>query len=111
MKKVSMLLLLSLIVVLLAACGGEQAQPTATAEPAAPPAVEEAALTMMFDPVLTTVVDLCGEQALAVNAVEDTLAPEIRAQLDHVLVRLVQAAPRPGPSASMLIIRPPGTVR
>ena len=49
MKKVSFLLLLSLMVVLLAACGGEQAQPTATAEPAVQPAVEEAAVSPTAD--------------------------------------------------------------
>jgi heat shock protein HslJ len=31
--------------------------------------------TMMFEAVITTVADLCGEQALAINTVEDTLAP------------------------------------
>jgi D-alanyl-D-alanine carboxypeptidase len=63
---------------------------------------------MILDAVLTTVVDLCGEKALAINTVEDTLAPEISAQLDQVLVGFVQAAPRPGPGASMLIITPTG---
>jgi D-alanyl-D-alanine carboxypeptidase len=64
--------------------------------------------TMILDPVLTTVVDLCGEKAVAINEIEDTLAPEISAQLDQGLVSLVQAAPRPGPGASMLIITPKG---
>ena len=63
---------------------------------------------MLFDAVITTVADLCGEQALAINTIEDTLAPEISAQLDQALVSLVQAAPRPGPGASMLIITPQG---
>ena len=64
--------------------------------------------TMILDAVITTVVDLCGEEALAINTIEDTLAPEISAQLDQGLVSLVQAAPRPGPGASMLIITPKG---
>lgn len=64
--------------------------------------------TMLLDAVLTTAADLCGEQALAINTIEDTLSPEISAQLDQALVSLVQAAPRPGPGASMLIITPEG---
>lgn len=64
--------------------------------------------TMILDPVLTTVADLCGDQALAINTVEDTLPAEISAQLDQTLVSLVQKAPRPGPGASMLIITPQG---
>ena len=64
--------------------------------------------TMLLDAVITTVVDLCGEEALAITTIEDTLSPEISAQLDQALVSLVQAAPRPGPGASMLIITPEG---
>jgi D-alanyl-D-alanine carboxypeptidase len=64
--------------------------------------------TMVFDPVLTTVAELCGDGALALNAVEDTLPPAISAQLDQGLLSFVQAAPRPGPGASMLIITPQG---
>ncbi|WP_165360637.1 serine hydrolase [Candidatus Chloroploca sp. Khr17] len=64
--------------------------------------------TMMFEAVITTVVDLCGEQALAINTVEDTLAPEISAMLDQGLVSLVQEGAHPGPGASMLIITPEG---
>jgi D-alanyl-D-alanine carboxypeptidase len=63
---------------------------------------------MVLEAVVTTVADLCGEQALAINTMEDTLSPEISAQLDQVLVSLVQKAPRPGPGASMLIITPQG---
>ena len=64
--------------------------------------------TMILDAVITTVVDLCGEEALAINTIEDTLAPEISAKLDQGLVSLVQAGARPGPGASMLIITPKG---
>ncbi len=64
--------------------------------------------TMILDAVITTVVDLCGDEALAINTIEDTLAPEISAQLDQGLVGLVQAGNRPGPGASMLIITPKG---
>jgi D-alanyl-D-alanine carboxypeptidase len=64
--------------------------------------------TMILDPVVTTVADLCGEKALAINTIEDTLAPEISAALDQGLVGLVQAGSRPGPGASMLIITPQG---
>ena len=64
--------------------------------------------SMTLDAVVTTAADLCGEQALAINTIEDTLAPEISATLDQALVSLVQAAPRPGPGASMLIITPQG---
>ncbi len=64
--------------------------------------------SLVLDGVLTTVADLCGEQALAINTLEDTLAPEVSAQLDQVLTSLVQANPRPGPGASMLIITPQG---
>jgi D-alanyl-D-alanine carboxypeptidase len=63
---------------------------------------------MVLEAVVTTVADLCGEQALAINTMEDTLSPEISAQLDQVLVSLVQKAPRPGPGASILIITPQG---
>ena len=64
--------------------------------------------TMILDAVTTTVVDLCGEQALAINTIEDTLSPEISAMLDQGLVSLVQEGSRPGPGASMLIITPEG---
>jgi D-alanyl-D-alanine carboxypeptidase len=64
--------------------------------------------SMVLEAVLTTVADLCGDQALAINTVVDTLPPEISAQLDQALVSLVQKAPRPGPGASMLIITPDG---
>jgi D-alanyl-D-alanine carboxypeptidase len=64
--------------------------------------------TMILDAVVTTVADLCGEQALAINTIEDTLAPEISAQLDQGLVSLVQDGSRPGPGAVMLIITPEG---
>ncbi|MBP8291178.1 MAG: serine hydrolase [Caldilineaceae bacterium] len=63
---------------------------------------------MMFAALLSTVVDLCGEEALPINTIEDTLAPEISAQLDQRLVSLVQDAPWPGPGASLLIITPQG---
>ena len=63
---------------------------------------------MILDAVITTVVDLCGEQALAINTIEDTLAPEISAMLDQGLVSLVQDGARPGPGAVMLIITPEG---
>ena len=64
--------------------------------------------TMLLDAVVTTVVDLCGDEALAIDTIEDTLAPEISAQLDQGLTGLVQAGNRPGPGASMLIITPQG---
>ena len=64
--------------------------------------------TMIFDAIVTTVADLCGEQALAINTIEDTLSPEISALLDQGLVSLVQEGARPGPGASMLIITPEG---
>ena len=64
--------------------------------------------TMILDAVSTTVVDLCGEQALSINTIEDTLAPEISAILDQGLVSLVQDGSQPGPGAVMLIITPEG---
>lgn len=64
--------------------------------------------SMILDAVVSTVADLCGEQALAINTVEDTLAPEISAQVDQILVGLVQQGQHPGPGASMLIITPQG---
>lgn len=64
--------------------------------------------SLILEAAVTTVADLCGEQALAINTVEDTLPAEISAQLDQTLVSLVQKAPRPGPGASMLIITPQG---
>jgi len=63
---------------------------------------------MILDAALTTVVDLCGEKALAINEIEDTLDPKISATLDEVLVSLVQAGRQPGPGASMLIVTPGG---
>lgn len=64
--------------------------------------------TMIFDPVLTTVADRCGNGVLAVNTIEDTLPPALSVQLDQGLLSLVQAAPQPGPGAAMLIITPQG---
>ena len=64
--------------------------------------------TMILDAVITTVVDLCGEKALAVNKIEDTLDPKVSAMLDEGLVSLVQGGTRPGPGAMMLIITPQG---
>jgi len=64
--------------------------------------------SMVLDAVVTTVADLCGEQALAINTVEDTLAPEISATLDEGLVSLVKSGSQPGPGASMLVITPHG---
>ncbi|HRW09311.1 MAG TPA: serine hydrolase [Caldilineaceae bacterium] len=64
--------------------------------------------TMLFEAVITTVVDLCGEEALAINTIEDTLAPELSAMLDQRLAGLVQQGAHPGPGASMLIITPAG---
>ncbi|WP_165360902.1 serine hydrolase [Candidatus Chloroploca sp. Khr17] len=64
--------------------------------------------TMILDAVITTASDLCGEQALTINTIEDTLAPEISAMLDQGLVSLVQEGARPGPGAVMLIITPEG---
>ncbi|MEZ4769575.1 MAG: serine hydrolase [Caldilineales bacterium] len=58
---------------------------------------------MVFETDVTTVVDFCGDAALTINTVEDTLAPELSATLDQALVSLVQSAPRPGPGAVMLI--------
>ena len=59
--------------------------------------------TMILEAVLTTVVDLCGEQALAINTVEDTLDPGISAQLDQGLVSLLQDRPKPAAGVTMLI--------
>jgi len=64
--------------------------------------------TMILDAVITTVVDLCGEKALVVNKIEDTLDPKVSAMLDEGLVSLVQGGTRPGPGAMMLIITPQG---
>jgi len=70
--------------------------------------LKEEDTTMILEAVLTTVVDLCGEQALAINTIEDTLAPEISAQLDQGLVSMVQGPPHPGAGVTMLIITPKG---
>ncbi len=64
--------------------------------------------TLLFDAAPPTVVDLCGEKALALNTLEDTLAPKLSASLDEVLVGLVQEGQRPGPGAVLLIITPEG---
>lgn len=64
--------------------------------------------TMILDGVITTVADLCGEQAFAINTIEDTLAPGISAALDEGLVSLVKSGSQPGPGASMLVITPHG---
>ncbi len=63
---------------------------------------------MQFDAVVTTVADLCGEKALAINTIADTLPAELSAQLDQGLAQLVQTGNRPGPGAVMLIITPNG---
>ena len=64
--------------------------------------------TMILEAVLTTVVDLCGEQSLAINTVEDTLPPGISAQLDQGLVSLLQDRPKPAAGVTMLIETPGG---
>jgi D-alanyl-D-alanine carboxypeptidase len=64
--------------------------------------------TLVFDAVITTVADLCGEKALAVNKIEDTLDPEISAALDDALVSFLQAGTRSAPGVSMLVITPQG---
>jgi D-alanyl-D-alanine carboxypeptidase len=64
--------------------------------------------TMQFDPAITTVADLCGDKALAINKIDDTLDPKLSAMLDEGLVSLVKGGTRPGPGAVMLIITPNG---
>ncbi len=64
--------------------------------------------TLLFDAAPPTVVDLCGEQALALNTLEDTLDPKLSASLDEVLVGLVKEDRRPGPGAVMLVTTPQG---
>ena len=63
---------------------------------------------MVFEPDVTTVADLCGEKALAINTIDDTLPAELSAQLDQRLVQLVKVGGKPGPGAVMLIITPNG---
>ncbi|MCB0120759.1 MAG: serine hydrolase [Caldilineaceae bacterium] len=58
---------------------------------------------MVLDTDITTAVTFCGDDALTINTVEDTLAPELSATLDQGLVSLVQSPPRPGPGAVMMI--------
>jgi len=63
---------------------------------------------MLLNAVTRTVVDLCGEKALAINKVEDTLDPKISAALDQKLVSFLQAGTRSAPGVSMLVITPKG---
>ncbi|MEZ4864288.1 MAG: serine hydrolase [Caldilineaceae bacterium] len=65
--------------------------------------LDTATTSMRFDAAVTTAVDLCGDEALTINTVEDTLAPELSATLDEGLVSLIQTPPRPGPGAVMFI--------
>ena len=65
--------------------------------------------TMIFEAVVTTVVDLCGEPALAINTIEDTLSPgDQRHARPGIGNKFVLQGINPGPGASMLIITPQG---
>lgn len=64
--------------------------------------------SMVLDAVVTTVADLCGEQALAINTIADTLDPKIGATLDKALVNFLQAGTKSAPGVSMLVITPNG---
>ena len=66
--------------------------------------------TMILDAVITTVVDLCGEKALAVNKIEDTLDPKVSAMLDEGLVSLVQGGTRQGARRHDANHHAPGTL-
>jgi D-alanyl-D-alanine carboxypeptidase len=63
---------------------------------------------MLFAAAIPTAVDLCGEKALAVNKIADTLDPKISAALDKALVSFLQAGAKSAPGVSMLIITPGG---
>ena len=64
--------------------------------------------SMLFSAALPTASELCGEQALALNTIEDTLEPKVSAELDQMLVGFLQVGYRSAPGAAMLIITPDG---
>ena len=64
--------------------------------------------SMSFSADVTTAVDLCGEKALALNKIEDTLDPKISAALDKTLAGFVQAGVQSAPGVSMLVTTPKG---
>ena len=54
--------------------------------------------TMLLDAVITTAVDLCGEQALAITTIEDTLAPESAPNSTRPWSAWCRPGPGPGPA-------------
>ena len=64
--------------------------------------------TLSFAADPTTVVDLCGEKATALNPIESTLSPAITDELDRRLAAFLTSAAHPAPGAAMLVITPAG---
>ncbi len=64
--------------------------------------------SLIFAADAITVVDLCGEQAVALHAIESTLPPEVTAALDEHLLAFLTSPARPTPGAVLLVITPAG---
>jgi len=70
--------------------------------------LEDEAGTLAFQADATTALDLCGEGAAALNAVESTLAPEVTAGLDQALAAFLDAGTRSAPGVALLVDTPAG---
>ncbi len=70
--------------------------------------LKDAAGTLAFVGDLTTVTDLCGEEAVAINEVESTLPADLTAALDQRLQAFVTSPSAPAPGAVLLVITPEG---
>ncbi|MCB0042035.1 MAG: serine hydrolase [Caldilinea sp.] len=70
--------------------------------------LKDAAGTLAFVGDLTTVTDLCGEEAVAINEVESTLPADVTAALDQRLQAFLTAPLNPAPGAVLLVITPEG---
>ena len=57
---------------------------------------------------ITTAIDLCGEQAAALNPIESTLSPAVATELDKRLAAFLTTGARPAPGVSLLVITPGG---
>lgn len=64
--------------------------------------------TLNFAADVTTVVDLCGEQAAALNPIESTLSLSVTAELDKRLAAFLTTGVQPAPGVSLLVITPAG---
>lgn len=68
----------------------------------------DGASTLSFKADVTTVLDLCGAGAAALNPIEATLPPAVSAGLDAALLTFLDAGARSAPGVAMLVVTPAG---